>query len=35
VVLNDGSSGGLYVGVVLANGKKLGNTDGKGAGTSN
>jgi hypothetical protein len=35
VVLNDGSTGGLYVGVVLANGKKLGNTDGKGAGTSN
>jgi len=35
VVLNDGSTGGLYVGVVLANGSTLGRTDGKGAGTSN
>jgi hypothetical protein len=33
--LNDGSTGGLYVGVVLANGSTLGRTDGKGAGTSN
>jgi hypothetical protein len=35
VTLNDGSAGGLYVGVVLANGDKLGQTDGKGAGSSN
>jgi Family of unknown function (DUF6152) len=35
VTLNDGSTGGLYVGVVLANGGTLGRTDGKGAGTSN
>jgi hypothetical protein len=34
VELNDGSTGSLYVGVVLANGQKLGQTDGKGAGTS-
>jgi Family of unknown function (DUF6152) len=34
VVLNDGSTGSLYVGVVLANGDKLGQTDGKGAGSS-
>jgi hypothetical protein len=34
VVLNDGSTGSLYVGVVLANGEKLGRTDGKGAGSS-
>lgn len=34
VVLNDGSTGSLYVGVVLANGQKLGRTDGQGAGTS-
>jgi hypothetical protein len=33
VVLNDGSTGGLYVGVILANGKPLGQTDGKGAGS--
>ena len=33
VVLNDGSTGSLYVGVVLANGDKLGRTDGKGAGS--
>ncbi len=33
VVLNDGSTGGLYVGVILANGKTLGQTDGKGAGS--
>ena len=32
---NDGSQGGLYVGVVLADGNKLGQTDGKGAGSSN
>jgi hypothetical protein len=35
VTLNDGSTGGLYVGVVLANGNTLGQTDGKGAGSSN
>jgi hypothetical protein len=33
IVLNDGSTGGLYVGVILADGKKLGQTDGKGAGS--
>ncbi len=33
VVLNDGSTGGLYVGVVLKDGKSLGRTDGKGAGS--
>jgi hypothetical protein len=33
VVLNDGSTGGLYVGVVLKDGKPLGRTDGKGAGS--
>jgi len=35
ITLNDGSMGGLYVGVVLANGSTLGRTDGKGSGTSN
>ena len=35
VVLNDGSTGSLYVGVILADGSKLGQTDGKGAGSSN
>jgi hypothetical protein len=35
ITLNDGSQGGLYVGVVLANGGTLGRTDGQGAGTSN
>jgi Family of unknown function (DUF6152) len=33
VVLNDGSTGGLYVGVILRDGKKLGRTDGQGAGS--
>ena len=33
VVLNDGSTGGLYVGVILRDGNKLGRTDGKGAGS--
>jgi hypothetical protein len=33
--LNDGSQGSLYVGVILANGDKLGQTDGKGAGSNN
>jgi hypothetical protein len=35
IELNDGSSGSLYVGVILANGNKLGQTDGKGSGSSN
>ena len=35
IELNDGSQGSLYVGVVLANGSTLGQTDGKGAGSSN
>jgi hypothetical protein len=35
VTLNDGSAGGLYVGVVLADGSTLGRTDGQGAGSSN
>jgi hypothetical protein len=35
ITLNDGSAGGLYVGVVLANGSTLGRTDGKGASPSN
>ena len=34
VVLNDGSTGSLYVGVILKDGKALGRTDGKGAGSS-
>ena len=34
VVLNDGSTGSLYVGVILADGNKLGQTDGKGQGSS-
>jgi hypothetical protein len=35
VVLNDGSTGGLYVGVILKDGKTtLGRTDGQGAGSS-
>ena len=33
VELNDGSTGSLYVGVVLADGTKLGQTDGKGQGS--
>jgi hypothetical protein len=35
ITLNDGSQGGLYVGVVLASGATLGRTDGQGAGSSN
>jgi len=35
VTLNDGSTGSLYVGVILKDGKTLGRTDGKGAGSSN
>lgn len=33
ITLEDGSQGGLYVGVELADGTKLGRTDGAGAGT--
>jgi hypothetical protein len=33
ITLNDGSQGGLYVGVILADGSTLGSVDGKGAGT--
>lgn len=33
ITLNDGSQGGLYVGVVLADGSTLGRTDGQGAGS--
>jgi Family of unknown function (DUF6152) len=33
ITLNDGSQGGLYIGVVLADGSTLGRVDGKGAGT--
>ena len=35
VTLKDGSQGGLYVGAILADGTKLGRTDGKGAGSAN
>ena len=35
ITLNDGSQGGLYVGVVLADGSTLGQTDGGSAGTAN
>ena len=34
ITLNDGSQGGLYVGVILADGSTLGRTDGKGEGSS-
>ena len=34
ITLNDGSQGGLYVGVILADGTTLGRTDGKGEGSS-
>jgi hypothetical protein len=33
VTLNDGSQGGLYVGVILADGSTLGQTDGQGEGS--
>lgn len=33
ITLNDGSQGGLYVGVELADGSKLGRTDGQGQGS--
>lgn len=34
ITLEDGSQGGLYVGVELADGSKLGRTDGDGSGTA-
>ena len=34
ITLNDGSQGGLYVGVELADGSTLGRTDGKGQGSN-
>lgn len=34
ITLNDGSQGGLYIGVILADGSTLGQTDGAGAGTA-
>lgn len=34
ITLNDGSQGGLYVGVITADGSTLGQTDGGGAGTA-
>jgi hypothetical protein len=34
IVLNDGSQGGLYVGVILADGSTLGQVDGGGEGSS-
>ena len=33
IILNDGSQGGLYVGIVLATGKTLGRVDGRGEGS--
>jgi hypothetical protein len=33
IILNDGSQGGLYVGIVLKDGATLGRTDGQGAGS--
>jgi len=33
VTLNDGSTGGLFVGIVLADGSTLGRTDGAGQGS--
>jgi hypothetical protein len=35
ITLNDGSQGGLYVGVITADGSTLGQTDGGGAGSAN
>ncbi|HEY5665133.1 MAG TPA: hypothetical protein VIV64_00315, partial [Gammaproteobacteria bacterium] len=35
VTLNDGSQGGLYVGVILADGSTLGRTDGAGEYSDN
>jgi hypothetical protein len=33
ITLNDGSQGGLYVGVILQDGSSLGRTDGEGQGS--
>ena len=33
ITLNDGSQGGLYVGVILQDGSTLGRTDGEGEGS--
>ena len=33
ITLNDGSQGGLYIGVILSDGSTLGRTDGKGQGS--
>ena len=33
ITLNDGSQGGLYVGVILRDGSTLGRTDGRGQGS--
>jgi hypothetical protein len=33
ITLNDGSQGGLYVGVILSDGTTLGRTDGQGQGS--
>jgi len=33
ITLDDGSHGGLYVGIILADGSRLGRTDGGGQGT--
>lgn len=34
ITLNDGSQGGLYVGIILADGSTLGEVDGGGAGAA-
>lgn len=34
VTLNDGSQGGLYVGVIFSDGSTLGRTDGQGVGSA-
>lgn len=34
ITLNDGSQGGLYVGVIFADGSTLGRTDGQGTGSA-
>jgi hypothetical protein len=34
ITLNDGSQGGLYVGIIFADGSTLGRTDGVGQGTA-
>ena len=35
ITLNDGSQGAIYIGIMLPDGSKLGQTDGKGAGAAN